>query len=127
VSEANDRMLALSDRWWNEVWRDGRLDVIHDILADPFVRHTATGSETLPAATYRARIAEFQRALSRAVTRIDDRAVNGDRVWTRATSTGINRETGEKAVVTWLIVQRIEDDRIAEHWVATFPGIDWTR
>ena len=24
------------------------------------------------------------------------------------------------------IVQRIEGDRIAEHWVATFTGVDWT-
>lgn len=118
-------MLAISDRWWNDIWRDGNLDVIADLLTDPFTRHTASGSESLPVATYRARIGEFQRALSRAVTRIDDRTVSGDRVWTRATSVGINRETGEKALVTWLIVQRIDGDRIAEHWVATLPGVDW--
>lgn len=127
VSDATDRMLAVSERWWNDVWRDGDLDVLDAILTDPFTRHTASGSETLPTATYRARIAEFQRALARAVTRIDDRAVDGDRVWTRATSIGINRETGERAVVTWLLVQRIADGRIAEHWVATLPGIDWGR
>lgn len=127
VPERSDRLLAISDRWWNDVWRDGNLDAIDAILADPFTRHTASGSETLPTSTYRARIAEFQRALSRAVTRIDDRTVSGDRVWTRATSVGINRETGEKAVVTWLIVQRIVDDRIAEHWVATLPSVDWGR
>ncbi len=59
-------------------------------------------------------------------TTIDDRAVDGDRVWTRATSKGINRETGERSLVTWLIVQRIDGGRIAEHWVATFTGVDWT-
>jgi hypothetical protein len=124
VSDA--QLLAVSDRWWDEVWRDGNLDAIDTLLTDPFTRHTATGSETLPASTYKARIAEFQRALSRAVTRIDDRAVAGDRVWTRATSTGINRETGERAIVTWMLVQRIDGGRIAEHWVATLPGVDWT-
>ena len=46
-------------------------------------------------------------------------------MWTRATSVGINRETGERAVVTWMLVQRIEGERIAEHWVATLPGVDW--
>lgn len=122
-----DRLLAVSDRWWNEIWRDGDLAQLDTLLTDPFTRHTATGSETLPASTYRARLAEFQRALSRAMTRIDDRTVAGDRVWTRATSTGINRETGEKAVVTWMIVQRIEGDRIAEHWVVTVPNVDWER
>ena len=64
--------------------------------------------------------------LSRAQTTIDDRVVDGDTVWTRATSTGINRETGERAIVTWLLVQRVVDGRIAEQWVATFPGVDWT-
>jgi ketosteroid isomerase-like protein len=71
-------------------------------------------------------LSEFQRVLSRAETVIEDRVVAGDRVWTRATSRGINRETGERSIVTWLIVQRVEDGRIAEHWVATFPGVDWT-
>jgi ketosteroid isomerase-like protein len=123
---SDDRLLAVSDRWWNEVWRDNDLDALDTLLTNPFTRHTMTGSETLPATTYRARIAEFQRALSRATTRIDDRVVHGDRVWTRATSVGINRETGERAVVTWMLVQRIEGDRIAEHWVATLPGVDWS-
>jgi hypothetical protein len=71
-------------------------------------------------------LGEFQRVLSRAETVIDDRVVHGDKVWTRATSRGINRETGERSIVTWLLIQRIEDGRIAEQWVATFPGVDWT-
>jgi hypothetical protein len=25
-----------------------------------------------------------------------------------------------------LLVQRVTDGRIAEQWVATFPGVDWT-
>ena len=74
----------------------------------------------------RGRLAEAQRILSRVQTTIDDRVVDGDTVWTRATSTGINRETGERAVVTWLLVQRVADGRITEQWVATFPGVDWT-
>jgi hypothetical protein len=64
--------------------------------------------------------------LSRVQTTIDDRVVDGDTVWTRATSTGINRETGERSLVSWLLVQRVVEGRIAEQWVATFPGVDWT-
>ena len=48
-------------------------------------------------------------------------------MWTRATSKGINQETGERSIVTWLLVQRLDGaGRIAEQWVATFPGVDWT-
>ena len=63
--------------------------------------------------------------LSRVTTRIDDRVVDGDTVWTRATSSGINRETGERSLVSWLLVQRVVDGRIAEQWVATFSGVEW--
>ncbi len=120
-------VLAVSDRWWTDVWRDGNIDVLDELLTDPFVRHTATGSETVSRRAYKARLTEFQRALARADTQIDDRVVAGDRVWTRATSRGVNRETGELAVVTWLLIQRIADGCIAEHWVATIAGTDWTR
>lgn len=126
MANGNDDLLAVSDRWWNEVWRDGNVDAMTELLTDPFVRHTSTGSETVSVADYRRRIAYTQRALAKATTRIDDRTVDGDRVWTRATSRGINRDTGDPVVVTWLIVQRIAGGRIAEHWVATLAGVDWS-
>ena len=91
-----------------------------------YLDRTGSGSETVTRAAYKARLAEFQRVLTRVMTTIDDRVVDGDRVWTRATSRGLNRETGELTVMTWLLVQRMESGRIAEQWVATFPGVDWT-
>jgi ketosteroid isomerase-like protein len=118
--------LEVSQRWWDDIWRDGNLAVVDEILSDPFTRHTATGSEAVERTAYKGRLKEFQRALSKVDTTIDDRVVDGDKVWTRATSKGINSETGERSIVTWLIVQRIEDGRIAEHWVLTLPGIEWT-
>src|SRR4029079_1792801 len=119
-------LIAVSQRWWDDIWRDGRLEAVEEIFTDPLVRHTGTGSHVVGRTAYKGLLAEFQRVLSRAQTTIDDRVVDGDRVWTRATSTGINRETGERSIVTWLIVQRVIDGRIAEQWVATFPGVDWT-
>jgi len=119
-------VLAVSQRWWDEIWRDGRLEVIDELFAEPFVRHSGAGTGHESRAAYKGRLAEFQRVISRAETTIDDRVVAGNRVWTRATSRGINRETGERSLVTWLLVQRIEGGRIAEHWVATYPGVDWT-
>ena len=121
-----DDPLAVSQRWWDEVWRDGRIDAIDDLFTEPLVRHTGSGSETVTRRAYKGRIAEAQRILSRVRTTIDDRVVDGSTVWTRATSNGINRETGERALVSWLLLQRVVDGRIAEQWVATFPGVDWT-
>jgi hypothetical protein len=45
-------------------------------------------------------------------------------VWTRATTRGINLDTGETSVMSWLVVQRIEAGRLVESWTATLPGVD---
>jgi ketosteroid isomerase-like protein len=124
--EHDTGVLAISQRWWDEIWRDGNLDVIDELFTEPFIRHMGGGTERENRVAYKARLGEFQRVLSRAETVIDDRVVDGDKVWTRATSKGINRETGERSIVTWMLIQRIEEGRIAEQWVATFPGVDWT-
>lgn len=121
----NAATIAVSDRWWNEIWRDGDLDVVDELLSDPFVRHAGLGTAVNPRGEYKKMLAEFQRTLCRPETTIDDRVVDGDRVWTRATSRGLNRETGDVTVVTWMIVQRIADGRIAEHWALTVRGVDW--
>ncbi len=119
-------LCALSDRWWNEIWRDGNIDAVDELLTDPFVRHTSLGSMVSPRHEYKVMLAEIQRTLRRPETTIDDRVVDGDRVWTRATSHGLNLETSETNVVTWMLVQRIAEGRIAEHWVLTVRGVDWT-
>ena len=119
-------ILAVSQRWWDDIWRDGDIEAVDEIFSDPFVRHTAAGTETETRAAFKARLSEIQRALSHPDTVIDDRVVQGDTVWTRATSSGLNRETGEPSIVTWLMIQRFEHERVVEHWVATFPGVDWT-
>ncbi|MDQ3739292.1 MAG: ester cyclase [Actinomycetota bacterium] len=125
VLDHDAAVLAVSQRWWDEIWRDGNLEVIDELFTEPLVRHTGGGTERETRSAYKARLSEFQRVLSRAETVIDDRVVDGDKVWTRATSKGINRETGERQIVTWMLIQRIDEGRIAEHWVATFPGVEW--
>jgi predicted SnoaL-like aldol condensation-catalyzing enzyme len=123
VDEAG--MIQLSNRWWEDIWRDGDVEVADEILTDPFVRHSGTGTMVSSRREYKAMLVEFQRTLCRPQTTIDDRVVSGDKVWTRATSRGINRETGDPAVMTWMIIQRITGGRIAEHWLLTLRGIDW--
>ena len=125
-SRSVDDPVAVSQRWWDEISRDGNIDAIDDLFTEPLTRHTGSGSETVTRSAYKGRLAEAQRILSRVQTTIDDRVVDGEKVWTRATSSGINRETGERSIVTWLLVQRVVDGRIAEQWVSTFPGVDWS-
>jgi hypothetical protein len=119
-------LLDLADRWWNEIWRDGNFDVADEIFADPFVRHSAMGTVIEPRELYKRMLGEFQRTLHRPVTTIDARDVVADRIWTRATSRGLNLESGEPTVVTWMLLQRIDHGRIAEQWALTVRGVDWS-
>lgn len=119
-------MVALSDRWWQSVWTDGDLDVLDEIITDPFVRHSAAGTAVTSCAEYKRLLAGFQRVLHRPVTTIDARDIFGDRIWTRATSRGVNLEAGEPAVVTWLMLQRVDHGRIAEHWTLSVTGVHWS-
>jgi hypothetical protein len=120
------KMVELSTRWWQEVWRDGDVDVVDEILTDPFVRHSAAGTTTTSRDEYKRMLSDFQRTLHRPETTIEARDIVGDRIWTRATSRGVNLQTGERSVVSWLLLQRIDHDRIAEHWALTLAGVEWT-
>jgi hypothetical protein len=31
----------------------------------------------------------------------------------------------EHAVITWIVIHRIADGKIAETWAATLPGVAW--
>lgn len=118
--------LELSARWWDDIWRDGRIDVVDEIFTDPFVRHSGVGTQVVSRHEYKTMLAEFQRTLCRPQTTIDDRIISGDRIWTRATSRGLNRETGEPTVLTWMLLQRVSEQRFAEHWSLTMRGVDWS-
>jgi len=117
---------ALIQRWFDEVWGEGRLELIDELVADPYVRHTREGTVTRTRAEVKEDFVQYLRALRHAVTSIDDQTVDGDRVWSRLTSRGVSPETGEPVTVTWLQVNRVTGGRIAETWVLFARDVDWT-
>lgn len=116
---------ALVRRWWDGIWREGDLSIVDELCTDPYVRHTGMGTDRLSHAEYKKRLAQTQRVLKGAVTTIDDEVVAGDKVWSRATSRGVNLDTVEKSVMTWMVIHRIENGKLAEVWAATLPGVEW--
>lgn len=118
---------SLMRAWWERVWREGDLDALDEILTDPYTRHTSAGSETITREAYKAKLANSQRLLYRPDTTIDDEVVVGDKIWTRATSTGLNLDTGEVATITWMTIHRVADGRLAEAWIAALVGVHWDR
>jgi hypothetical protein len=117
----------LTDRWWDEVWAAGDLDVLDEVLTDPFTRNISSGTIVSSRDDYKRLLRSLLRTHHRPEVSIDNRSIDGDHVWTRATTRGVNLETGGGSVISWLLVQRIESGRIAEHWVLATRDVDWGR
>ncbi|GMU78791.1 MAG: hypothetical protein AMXMBFR46_15850 [Acidimicrobiia bacterium] len=120
-----DDARALLRAWWERVWHEGDLDALDDLLTEPYTRHTSAGSETITREQYKAKLVQGQRLLYKPDTTVDDEVVAGDKIWTRATSKGINLDTGDVSTITWLTVHRVEDGRLAEAWIAAMVGVEW--
>jgi hypothetical protein len=116
---------ALVRRWWDGIWREGNLDLVDELCTDPYTRHTGMGTERLSHEEYKKKLVQTQRVLRGAVTTVDDEVVAGDKVWSRATSRGVNLDGEHGQVMTWMVIHRIEGDRLAEIWAATLPGVEW--
>lgn len=128
MDDADARELV--NRWWS-IWRDGDLSAVDQICADPYLRHTGMGSERLTRKAYKEKLRLTLKVLHGAVTTVDDQVVVTDpvtgetKVWTRATSRGVNLTSEEDSVITWIVIHRIADGLIAETWAATLSGVHW--
>lgn len=116
---------ALLERYWQRIWHDRDVSAVDEYMTEPYVRHSVSGSRSLSLAQVKDELLRATELLSGAVTTVDDVAVSGDRLWARVTSAGVNVQTGERSVLTWLGLYRIEDGRFAESWSAALPGVDW--
>jgi hypothetical protein len=113
--------------WWDGVWHKGDIELLDWIVADRYVQHTSRGTAELVRAELKERMVQYQRVLHGAVTTVDDHTVDGDTLWMRATSRGVNLETNSPSIVTWMLAYRFEKGRVVEGWIATIPDVDWTR
>ena len=123
----DDEARALVQRWWDGIWGEGDLSILEELVAEPYVRHTGMGTERLSHAEYKKKLVQTRRVMRGAVTTIDDQVVSGDKVWSRATSRGINLEGDDATVMTWMVIHRIADGKIAETWAITTYGVDWEK
>lgn len=112
-------------RWWDEVWGEQRLDLVSELVGEPYVRHSAAGTVTRDHAGLREDLTQYWRVLHRPRVSFDDMAVAGDKIWSRVTMEGVNIETGDVRTVSWLQVHRFVDDRIVESWMLYANDVDW--
>lgn len=116
---------ALVSRLWHEIWIDGDLDKLGEIVADPYVRHTRDGTMSGTPADYARHIESAIRTIRGTELTISTLASVDDMVFARLRLHAMNLSTGTPLKLTWLAQYRIEGDRIAEAWSLHQSGIDW--
>ena len=116
---------ALVTRLWQTIWMDGDIDVLDEIVADPYIRHTRDGTVSAPPSAYIRHLAGVVRTIRGTEVRILDIASVDDMVFARVHLAGVNLDTGSELDLTWMTQYRVADGRIAEAWTMHLSDLDW--
>jgi len=116
------------NRFWNEVWDQGKLDVVDEIFHPNFVDHgLAPGLSKQGPEGAKEAVMQFRDAMPDLYLHVDDILAEGDKVLTRWTSGGTQTgplrsargeipPSGKVGVVQGMTLNRVEDGRIIEAW-----------
>jgi steroid delta-isomerase-like uncharacterized protein len=118
---------TLVRRYFEEVWNQGKVDVLDELLSPDYVNHTpSVGDPPLGPAGLKPIVLAIRRAFPDVHFTIEDVVVTVDAVAVRTTMTGTH--TGElfgiaptyrKVRVMQIQIERVRDGRITEHWRVT--------
>ena len=112
--------------YWERVWLERDLDALEDLFADPVVRHTAEGTQSLTHREIRHLLAGVFETVRATDVSVDATCADGSAVWVRLTLRGVSLATAAPMSVAWLGQYRVEGGRIAELWALHQPGTDWS-
>jgi steroid delta-isomerase-like uncharacterized protein len=114
-------------RYFEEVWNQGRLDVLDELLAPDYVNHTPSTPNPPPGpAGLKPIVQAIREAFPDLHYRIEDAVATDDAVILRVVMTGTHRgalfglaPTGRRIEVKQINIEHIRNGRIAEHWRVT--------
>jgi steroid delta-isomerase-like uncharacterized protein len=114
---------ALVRRWYDEVWTQGNLDNLDELIAPDLAHHRVLNRVTTGADAREATIRQWRGAFPDQANTPDFILTNGDLVVARWIATGTHEgpwesiaPTGNEITWTGITVFRIECGRIAEEW-----------
>jgi steroid delta-isomerase-like uncharacterized protein len=115
---------ALVERFYDQVWNVGNVDVAAEVFAEDYVRHDLRPTEALPGPSGQAKIAaDFRAAFPDLHMELDIVLAEGDLVAARWTTEGTNTgpwagrpATGKRARFSGVNIFRIEGGKVAELW-----------
>ncbi len=123
MSEQNK---ALARRNFEEVWNQGKLQLIDELVAANNVLHDPSVPEGKVTGTqgYRQFVEIYRAAFPDLRFTINDQIADGDKVVTRWTATGTHKgalmgiaPTGKRSTVTGITIEHYKDGKAVEAWV----------
>jgi len=115
---------ALVERFYDQVWNAGNVDVVAEVFAEDYVRHDLRPSEAPPGPEGQAKIAaDFRTAFPDLLMELDLILAEADLVAARWTTEGTNTgpwagrpPTGKRARFSGVNIFRIEGGQVVELW-----------
>jgi ketosteroid isomerase-like protein len=103
-----------------EMWNEGNLDVVEEIIAPEYVIYSDPGdpyeNQTLDHETYKKRILEVRTATPDIQFTSEDIFIKGDKVVNRWTMSGTDSRTGKQFSTTGLTIYHVVDGKLKGHW-----------
>ena len=110
-------------RYIEQAWNQGNVSIIDELMAPGYRRHVNGCPTPLTRDGHKQRLLRIHRALPDVHLTIEDMIVAGDRVVSRLTLRGTQRETfmgipptGRRVTVTGIDIARVSDGKIVEQW-----------
>jgi steroid delta-isomerase-like uncharacterized protein len=121
-----DQYKTLLHRWFEEVWNQGREDLIDEMFAVDGIAHglaDAAGKELRGPQGYKPFFHKFRSAFPDIQVSIEDTVVEGDKIAARCSVRGTHRGKGlgidpthQPVMFTGMTIVRIEGGKIVEAW-----------
>ena len=115
---------AIANRYYKEIWSQGKLDVIDEIFASDFVHHEPIVGEVRGPGGFKKYASILLTAFPDVQLTIEDQIAEGDKVVTRWTCTATHKgeligipPTGVQVTWTGIDILRIAGGKVVESWV----------
>jgi steroid delta-isomerase-like uncharacterized protein len=114
-------------RWFWEVWEQGNIDLLDELLAPDYINHTLASPDLPPGPEgVKEVVSMFHSAIPDLRVVIEDMIAEGDKVATRYALEGTHKgelfgatPTGRQLSIKSMTVERLSGGKIVEHWRVT--------
>jgi steroid delta-isomerase-like uncharacterized protein len=122
---STEQLKAMDQRFYQEVWSQGNLDVLDELMAANFDDHDDPNpTDTLEGLEYtKHTIMEYRSAFPDVLFMVEDQIAEGDMVVTRWTAHGTHKgvfrgipPTGRHAMTTGISITRVASGKFVEGW-----------